>query len=195
MKKPLTLLLLSVFVLSSCSKQPSMDDIVKQNVEAYLKPNLNDPESYEFLELKLIDSVLFKNNIQYRKKMFQDQVIDDEKENIRQMNYKDDAVFASMYDEERVNKNKNKINRNKTILAKIDSIERQMGDQVNEVASYTYKFRIRANNKMGAKVINEYYLQTKPAPSYEVLNLASDAGKMYSAPNGFPGYDEILISE
>lgn len=195
MKKPLTILLLSLFFMHSCNKQPSMDDIVRQNVEAYLKPNLNDPQSYEFLELRLIDSVLYKDNIQFRKKMFQDLIADSEKEIESQIKYKDDKVFASLYNEERVIENENKIIRNKTILMKIDSIEKQMGSQVNEVASYTYGYRIRANNKMGAKVINEYYLQTKPAPSYEVLNLASDSGKMYSAPNGFPGYEEILTTE
>ena len=59
--------------LTSCKNEKplSRDEIVRNNVEEYLTSRMNDPESYEFVELKLFDSVLYKDNIKYRKIHFQ----------------------------------------------------------------------------------------------------------------------------
>jgi len=45
---------------------------------------------------------------------------------------------------------------------------------------------------MGAKVLNEYILQTDPAPDFKVLNLAEDRDKVIINPNDFPGYTEMI---
>lgn len=42
----------------------------KENPKTIEKPQLNDPESYEFINLTLVDSTAFKENIEERKKMF-----------------------------------------------------------------------------------------------------------------------------
>ena len=49
---------------------PSQHDIVEANAEAYLQDKLDDPSSYEFVSLELMDSVLYKDNIEYRRKQF-----------------------------------------------------------------------------------------------------------------------------
>ena len=58
--------------LMACSlEEPTQNEIVKRNIETYLKATLNNPESYEFVELELRDSIMYSDNIEYRKKCFQ----------------------------------------------------------------------------------------------------------------------------
>jgi len=65
------LFVLIALALTSCSeKQLSQNEIVKKNVEEDVKEKLNNPSSYEFVKLKLIDSVTYSDNIEYRKNFF-----------------------------------------------------------------------------------------------------------------------------
>lgn len=70
MNKLFTILSIAI-TLSACGSDStstlSRDEIVKQNAEAHLKAVMNDPTSYEFVSLKLVDSVLYKDNIHYRR--------------------------------------------------------------------------------------------------------------------------------
>lgn len=155
------LLLILLVLLIGCKSAPkektekplTIDEIVRNSTEEYLKDKLNDPDSYEFVKLVLLDSVLYKDNVEYRRDRFND---------------------------------------DPEVLAKIDSLESAMGDKVNEVASYTFVFSFRATNAMGAKVLEEYYLQTGESPNYEVLNLAEDMDQLYLNPGDFPGYIDMI---
>ncbi len=166
-------------------KQPNQYEIVKENAENYVKRRMNDPDSYEFVELKLLDSVLYKDNLEYRRKWQKIGIGDDKKRLERQANY----PSTSSIDSE--SKLKGRIAQREKILVAIDSIEATMGEQINEVASYTYLFSMRGNNKMGAKVLNELMIQTSPAPDFEMLNMTDNNDDMLPAPNQFPGYDLI----
>jgi len=173
--------------LASCENEKplSRDEIVRNNVEEYLTSTMNDPESYEFVELKLFDSVLYKDNINYRKNHFQ-QNIDNDSGNLEfQLKYK-----TSMFNQKEVDKLNASIKRNREILADFDSIETTLGERINEVASYTYLFQFRENNSFGAKVLKEYILQTDQ--DFNVINLASDKDEVYVTPNVFPGYEDII---
>lgn len=154
-----SILFFSIVLLVACqpsAKKPlTMDEMVLEKAEEYLKDKLNDPDSYEFVGLILIDSVLYKDNIECRRNIFKDRD-------------------------------------NKVLVAKIDSLEKAMGDMVNDVASYTYLFSFRSNNAMGAMVLDEYYLQTGAGPNYEVLKLAGDWDETLLTPNVFPGYNEMI---
>lgn len=108
----------------------------------------------------------------------------------RQEDYKED--LPSMYDENEVAELKGKIERNEKILAEIDSLESDLGDTVNQIASYTYLYSFRGNNKLGAKVLNKYILQTHPGPDYEVIKLAENRDQVILNPNDFPGYREMI---
>lgn len=180
--------------LTSCmEKEPTRDEIVKRNVEEYLKPKMNDPESYEFVELRLTDSILYSDNIKFRKESFQQQIKynSDLLEIIE--NYK--TEFPKLWEDEKKEEAVNliaEINKNKEIIFKIDLLESELGQKANNVASYTYFFKFRGKNKMGAKVLNEYILQTDHSPEFKVINLADDKGKVFVAPNGFPGYNEMM---
>lgn len=120
--------------------------------------SLNDPDSYEFVSLDLVDSTTFADNIAYRRDYFTQR--------------KDDP-------------------KNARILSGIDSLENLMGEKTNDVASYRYLFTCRANNALGAKVINTFHVQTGPVPAYEVINITQDEDRIILNPNEFPGYFDM----
>lgn len=177
--------------LTSCSeKKPNRDEIVTKNAEEYLKSKMNDSKSYEFEKLVLIDSVLYSDNIQYRKEAFSKYIEDDKNEIKRKEGYKID--LPSIYDENEVENLKAKIDKNEKILMKIDSLETKLGSKKNEVASYTYVFSFRGNNALGVKILNEYILQTNPSPDFKVINMTDENDKVFLNPNDFPGYIEMI---
>jgi hypothetical protein len=187
MKKKITLILLSVFALTSCNqKPPTQDEIVKKNVEEYIKPKLNDPKSYEFVKLELADSVLFSDNVKYRRNYFQDNL----------ERYREDLVYRTenplMYDEVEIGETKEKIANTEKILIEINSLETKLGTRTNEVASYTYIFQFRGNNALGVKTLNTYYVQTGSSPELLVTNMTDDLDKIFFNPNDFPGYREMI---
>jgi hypothetical protein len=183
---------LTLIGFTSCTeKQPTQDEIVKKNAEEYLKPKLNDPNSYEFVKLELIDSILYSDNIKYRKENFQKD-IEYNKENLeRQASYK--TEIPSIYKEEEVDELNDKIAKNDKILLAIDSLETALGSKKNDVASYTYIFSFRGNNALGAKILNEYIVQTDPKPELTINNMTDDKDKVFLNPNDFPGYREMIV--
>jgi hypothetical protein len=191
-KKIGSVFLLTLIGFTSCTeKQPTQDEIVKKNAEEYLKPKLNDPNSYEFVKLELIDSILYSDNIKYRKENFQKD-IEYNKENLeRQASYK--TEIPSIYKEEEVDELNDKIAKNDKILLAIDSLETALGSKKNDVASYTYIFSFRGNNALGAKILNEYIVQTDPKPELTINNMTDDKDKVFLNPNDFPGYREMIV--
>lgn len=177
--------------LKSCSeKQPTQDDVVKKNVEEYIKEKMNDPSSYEFVKLELMDSITFNDNIEYRKNYFNRSMESDQSLLERQERYK--TEMPSMYDEKDAEELKVKIEKNQRVITKIDSIANQLGERKNEVASYTYIFSFRGYNALGAKILNEYVVQTDPSPDFKIINMTGDKDKIYLNPNEFPGYREMI---
>src|SRR5690606_35048276 len=113
--------------LTACSeKQPTQDDIVKKNAEEYVKEKMNDPSSYEFVKLELMDSITFSDNIEYRKDYFSRNMDYDRSSLERQERYK--TEIPSMYDEKEVEDLKAKIEKNERIISKIDSLATLLGD-------------------------------------------------------------------
>ena len=176
--------------VSCSSKAPSPADIVRKNAEAYLKENMNAPDSYEFVSLTLIDSVLYKDNVNYRKNMFDKNV--KFAQNLLEQSKKSFEEFGTAYYEEEIKKYKAEIAKNELILNKIDSIANGLGEKLNGVASYTYLFKFRGNNAFGNKILNECYLQTDPAPEFNIINVTDDKDKIFLNPNDFPGYLEMI---
>lgn len=196
MKKTTTKIAIGLFALvsiglTSCAeKEPNRDEIVKKNAEEYIKSKMNDPKSYEFVKIELVDSVLYSDNIEYRKENFKRDMDYDQSSLERLEIYK--TEIPSMYDEKEVEELNLKIEKNIRILTKIDSLASELGERKNEVASYTYIFSFRGKNALGAKILNEYAVQTDPAPEYKIINMTDEKDKMYLNPNDFPGYREMI---
>lgn len=178
-----TIILLFIFLLLSCSgmlKHPSKEDIIKNNLVAYLQDKLDDPQSYELVSLKLIDSTTYLDNINYRRRDFEDNIKSDKR--LSEISSEPDYYLKS-------------INRSKRILAKIDSLQTALGDTVNHIAAYKFLFKFRSKNAFGAKVLYEYILQTTGAPSFEIIQMTNDPDKVYLNPNEFPGYRDMAAKE
>lgn len=193
MKRIIQLLtILFAITIYSCggNKVPSQDEIVKINIEEFLKQRMDDPGSYEFVDLDLVDSVLYIDNINRKLKDYDSSIKREQDRLDTQLGYKKDYPF--LYKEKEVNKLKASIDRENKYKIKVDSIKNVMGNDVDNVASYTYIFSMRGNNKMGAKVLVEYIVQTGNSPDYEVLNMVTEREKMFVTPNVFPGYEEIM---
>jgi len=174
MKKVL-LISMSILIFSCQSnKSESKKDTAQSNIEKSIKPNLNNPESYEFVKLTLIDSTSYSDNIESRIEMFKTS-LDRQKDLKESESVLYNSEDLKMYDR---------------YLISIDSIKKEMGTKGNDAAAYTYIFEMRSNNAFGAKVKQEFYVQT--TPEQEVLNVTEDKGGLYSTPNGFPGYDEMI---
>jgi hypothetical protein len=183
-------ILVSICLFSCTEKVPTRNEIIQKNAEDYLKSKMNDPKSYEFVKIELVDSVLYSDNIKYRQENFKQDMEYDLSSLERLEGYK--TEIPSLYDEKEVQGLKDKIEKNRRILSKIDSLAVKLGNKKNEVASYTYIFSFRGNNALGAKILNEYVVQTKPAPDFKIINMTDEKDKIYLNPNDFPGYREMI---
>jgi len=93
------------FLFAGCKEnQPTQFDVVKSNAEAYIKEKMNDPSSYEFVNLVLIDSTTYKDNIEYRLNLFNNRLTGAISEVERLERYK--IELPSLYDENRLNDEK-----------------------------------------------------------------------------------------
>jgi glucan-binding YG repeat protein len=77
MKNLITMIVVGVFFVTSCTqtegkkeKEVSKKDQHKEIIISYIKDNTNDPESFELVELELLDSTLYRENIAFRKEYF-----------------------------------------------------------------------------------------------------------------------------
>jgi hypothetical protein len=173
---------------TSCSPL-TQDEIVKKNAEEYFKSKMNDAQSYEFVKLELIDSLLYRDNIEYHKESEQESY-KKFKGNIESQEFFKEK-YPKLYDEEEYLELKKNIEDIQLKLSKIDSIETQLGDKKNEAVSYTYIFSFRGNNAFGAKVLNEYYVITKSDPDFEVYNVVQSHSLLeYYQPRDYPGKDK-----
>ena len=199
--KILSITMLGLFIgVASCGneskekgiKQLTQNEVVKQNIEISIKELLHDTSSYEFVKLILVDSILYSDNIEYRKEGFSDD-LNDELENLKRLErYK--IELPSMYDENEVNEIKEKIQKNQKIIKGIDSLEMILGKKTKDVASYTYHYSFRGNNSFGVKVLQNYIVQTNGKPEFSVINMTDNQDEVYLNPNDFPGYKELILN-
>ena len=174
----------------SCTK--SRDDIVLENSEEYLKERMKDKDSYEFVSFKIVDSVLYKDNIDFRRRDFERDLERSKRDLERQEGYK--LRKSSLYSKDSEERAAREIEKYSRILLGILELEENLGGRVNEVASYTYVFSFRGNNSFGAKVLNEYIVQTDDSEELKIINMVKDIDKMFLSPNDFPGYRSMVKS-
>jgi TonB family protein len=181
----------TLLIIPFCYSQ-TRDDIVRAKVEKKLKENMHDPSSYEFVGLKLLATITYKDNI-YSKR---DGIKEGIESNISYLKLKLDHsdLLDSEEDFLAVKQLKMEIEKGYVLISKIDSLEKVLGNKVNTPIAYNYILRCRGKNGFGAKVLSEYFVQVK-APKLEVLNIASKAGEIMSGFGDFPGYGDIIAKE
>ncbi|AUC75943.1 hypothetical protein [Olleya sp. Bg11-27] len=194
------LLLVALFFTSCKSEQESMsensyktrDMIVKAKLSKNIKAKLQYPDSYEFVELKVKDSVLYSENISSRLNYYQ-QIIEADRKNLeKQELYKKEG--SSLYKEDKVNELQATVSKNEKILVEIDRIATELGEKVNETAYCTYNYRFKSKNTSGKSGDYNYIVQTGQAPEYKVLMIAEKESMITPNPIDFPGYNEMIKS-
>lgn len=159
------LLLLSLGLLWCCSGSKNRDSIVKDNVEAYIKSGMDNPDSYEYVGLVLLDSVSYLDNLKAYTEL-----------------EKNDLGVTKEFSPEKF----------PTQTAKVAALDKLLSGYANTgTASYAYTFQCRQTNQANAVVLMTYYVQVGPAPTYPVLMASPDRGKRQLVPGGFPEQAEI----
>lgn len=138
--------------------------MLRENVEKQVIEKLNDPSSYEFVSLKVIDSTTYAENIAERRRTIE-----------RNMG----LSFNDSLKEEQLKEN----------ILILKNIEDEMGESVSKIPAYTYLYSFRGKNAMGAKVLQEYYVQSDPEDN--ILKITEDTGGLLTVPNGFPNSDRL----
>ena len=163
---------------------------IKKNTEAYLQTVLNDPKSYEFVSLEMVDTVTYADNITEMKSRNQTD-IDRANTNIQsQLDYKKN--IPTIFDGEDLKRSQNDLSKGLIINLALDSIEKKLADKLKGTAAYLLVYKFRAKNAMGAVVLNEQYVQVTGEPDFKVLNITDDTKKLYHTPNGFPDFDDFV---
>ncbi|MEO8933616.1 MAG: hypothetical protein ABI295_04855 [Xanthomarina sp.] len=203
MKKPTKNLFAIIFLITisftSCKSEKELtiensfedrDMIVQANLEKGIIAKLQFPESYEFVGLKLRDSVLFSDNINYLKN-YHRQILEADKKNLESQElYKKEG--SSRYVKEKVVELQSTISKNEKILLEIDRLSTELGAKVNQAASYTYDYSFKSKNVSGNDRSYEYIVQTSQAPEYKVIKVAESENMIILNPNDFPGYKEMI---
>lgn len=204
MKKPtnlLAVLFLVTICFTSCKSDKEFraetlsenrDMIIQSKLEKSVKSKLKYPDSYQFVELRTKDSVLYSDNVKHLKNYYK-KILEADKKNLAiQESYKKQG--SSKFDNEKLSILQNSVSKNQKILEGIDRVSNDLGDKINETASYTYNYAFKSKNISGKDASYNYIVQTSHSPEYTVLNMAEKEDMIIKNPNDFPGYKEMLKS-
>ena len=181
---------LFLIILYSCNQEKQLDvlNIVKDNTKEYLIDKSTDLSSYEFVSLKIIDTISYQDNINIYKDLRKRHIEIDE--NIIKTKF-EGIEFGPDEINEMLKLSEENLISAKIFLKRIDSIELSLGKKVYEDAAYLFLYSFRAKSISETLVLYEYYLQVSAIPDYSILNLTNDSNKLLITPNGFPGLQEL----
>ncbi len=169
------------------------DTIVRRQAETYYW-NAAGNDGYEFVSLEEIKATTYQDNIDFRRQYIQ-QLIDENEKMVLVAQQKLDT-FPDLYVKSdtayyvlKIAEYQGKADRYKQVLAGIDSLATSLGDSSKEVASYTYRYTLKAKNEQGQPDTFVFFLQTDQG--YGVLQFTPDTTQLYPNPNDFPGYREM----
>ena len=162
---------------------------IQENAEKIIKAEMNDPDSFEFDKLILLDSVTYKQNIDYWRAVFELRTQLAEKALQKEIGFK--TTNPRVYKEEYLQIIKDDISQKTSIVARIDSVEFQNQGNLNDVAIYTYLYRFRANNVFGGKILNSYIIQVGGAPHFQIMGMEK-SGKDVGNYNSLDGESLVI---
>jgi len=167
------------------------DGMVRKSIERKLQKEMHDPKSYEFVSLLCLDSITYRKNLEYILKDCAQSIEEDQR--MHKSNSSFNRSYPGSYSKEDLEKLQLKIEKEKVLLEKCKTIGDSLGNKLNEVASYLYVFEMRGNNKMGGKVLQEYYVQTSNEHPYVIYNMATEVSELILAPGTLPGLNPYTI--
>lgn len=140
MKKICFLLLASV-LLYACGEKTN-EDKARERIEKHLKESMNDWDSYEFVDMRYLDSVFLVNNERISNIHFK-------------LRYRQDSLMNAI--ELKMANEKGDFETASKCQNIIDSLVRTKYNK--EFVGWETDFTFRGNNKLGAKVINTLRVQ------------------------------------
>lgn len=170
--KSIIFILIISLITINCKNEPSRDELVKSKIEETVLKNLDDPESYEFVELTLLDSTTNKDNYENSKDV-RNYLIDTDKRLLMIDPNGDNTML-----EESIKKMEEELLEIDEEFKRIESKNQQ-----DSVVAYKYLFKARANNKLGAKVLNSMYVSI--TPDLKIVDANSDEENLGKMPNSF----------
>lgn len=177
--------------LASCDNskigEEERDGLVQASIEKYYQEHGAHKTGYEFVSLEVINTVYYKDNIEFRRKYIQKE-IDHNRGMLEIATLKQDT-FPTVNFADKIAEYQGKLDKYEQLLAGIDSLDKALGDEVKEVASYTYLFKCKEHNEQGQQIEKAYYVQTDPG--YGVLRFTDNKEDLFPNPNDFPGYHDM----
>ena len=196
-------LVASMMLLYSCGR--SKEDIVRSNVEDLILPLMDDPRSYEFASIELIEQL---TNYQLIAQKIDDydhaiaiaQILLDgdlsRQERMREHRESGSTVLFNQADYERVSAQivaaQGRIERNTNIIAALENLKANFGETLHDVAANTFRFSFRGANALGATVLNTIYVQTDNTSEFNIVYLADTRDELLSVPVEVEGWANIL---
>jgi hypothetical protein len=205
MKKIISTLLVSLFLIS-CSKSQNN---IKSEISVFFENNAKDPKSYEFVELKIADTVTVEDCIKSSQEnnaefiLYLKTNIEDYKTTIikkeTDINEIKNMEYASASEKEKLIADLNKSIENKK--KQIESLNLKITETKNEsekiekienkkdVVCFVYKHKYRLKNGFGAlDLVESYFLFDK---NNKLLNKSEDILEIYS--NAKQEFREIFL--
>ncbi len=178
LKFTLSFLLISC-ISFSCSKFPKSE--IQEAIEKVIIPQLDDPSSYEFASLQVLDTIRFCDNIQIDRDHFTS-MINSSKKNIEYYKGRKGGIID--YEENLSNYTQ--------LLEAVNATEKQLGETANNIAAFYCEYKFRFNNSHGQPKLHTLYIQITPKPDFEILAIKeNEQGKLLNAPGNYPGRNDI----
>ena len=169
-----------VAIVTACAHNVtplSRNEIVKRDSQEILKKTLNDPASYQFADFNLLDSMTYRQSLDFRRKSFSD--------------FLDQSKSLAIYSSDKYTK-KN-IEMNAEILQGLDSLAEVDEACLDSICAYKYELSYRAKNDFGAIVFGSVLLWS----DYDgkVIDMAESEDKISLVPKDIPGYYDYISKE
>lgn len=180
-----------ISVLAGCDNtqidKDTRDQLVRQKAEAYFLQRAPQGHGYEFVSLEETEKVTYKNNVEFRKGFIQKEI--DHNQGMLALAKQKQDSFPTVNFSEKIAEYQGKIDKYQKVLDGINRLEDEMGGQLNDVASYVYEFRLKADIDGSGRKEHTYYLQTDLG--FGMLKFTDKKDELYPNPNDFPGYREM----
>lgn len=161
------LILILAILMFGCSANRSRgkaDPSLADKAVSELVSRMGDPDSFELVQVTLVDSATVGKNI----RTFRDAQGDPSV-------FKGSSLYAPKVE----------------VIRRLDSIENSLRERgcLDSIVSYSYYVEYGAANIFGAKVLSSAIVQI--SPSGQVWKIASDVSKLALYPGEFPGYNDV----
>lgn len=178
MKKIISVFIIA-FTIFGCSKENK----IKNNIETYLNKHASAPKTYEFVELKMLDTITKGEIAERQVKTFETDITEINEEIIR------DQVLISKFPTLDNDAQKIQIKGNKEYLVKITPKVKALKKQISnkEIVGYEALHTFRINNAFGALTLNDQYVSFDK--DFNVLSINVDVLESYSI------YDDMYLAD